>query len=44
MNDEIWLKIALETSKLVHNECKDVNHDIGIRIANLVREILEKYE
>lgn len=31
------VKLALKINKLVHNECKDVPHDIGIRIEELVR-------
>ena len=30
------VKLALEINKLVHNECKDAPHDIGIRIEELV--------
>jgi hypothetical protein len=32
--------LAIELSKLVHNECKDVPHDIGIRLIRIV----EKHE
>ena len=31
--------LALEMNRLVHNECKDVPHDIGLRLL----EIVEKY-
>ena len=30
------VNLALEISRLVHNECKDVPHDIGLRIVELV--------
>ena len=30
--------LALELSKLVHNECKDVPHDIGIRLIRIVEK------
>ena len=33
------VKTALEMNKLVHNECKDVPHDIGLRLF----EIVERY-
>jgi predicted Zn-ribbon and HTH transcriptional regulator len=29
--------LALKINRLVHNECKDVPHDIGLRIEELVR-------
>ena len=31
------IELALKINKLVHNECKDVPHDIGLRIEELVR-------
>ena len=31
------VELALKINKLVHNECKDVPHDIGLRIEELVR-------
>jgi hypothetical protein len=31
------VELALKINRLVHNECKDVPHDIGIRIEKLVR-------
>ena len=31
------VKLALKINRLVHNECKDVPHDIGIKIEELVR-------
>lgn len=34
--DEI--KLALEMNKLVHNECKDVPHDIGLRLLEIVKK------
>lgn len=34
--DEI--KLALEMNKLVHNECKDVPHDIGLRLLEVVKK------
>ena len=37
--DEV--KTALEMNKLVHNECKDVPHDIGLRLLDIVKKYLE---
>ena len=37
--DEV--KTALEMNKLVHNECKDVPHDIGLRLLDIVKKNLE---
>jgi hypothetical protein len=34
--DEI--KLALEMNKLIHNECKDVPHDIGLRLLEVVKK------
>lgn len=31
------VELALKINRLVHNECKDVPHDIGLRIEELVR-------
>jgi hypothetical protein len=31
------IKLALEMNRLVHNECKDVPHDIGLRLLDIVR-------
>jgi hypothetical protein len=31
------IKLALEMNRLVHNECKDVPHDIGLRLLNIVK-------
>uniref|UniRef100_A0A6H2A6I7 Uncharacterized protein n=1 Tax=viral metagenome TaxID=1070528 RepID=A0A6H2A6I7_9ZZZZ len=31
------VELALKINKLVHNECKEVPHDIGLRIEELVR-------
>jgi hypothetical protein len=31
------VELALKINRLVHNECKDVQHDIGLRIEELVR-------
>ena len=33
--DEI--KLALEMNKLVHNECEDVPHDIGLKLLEIVK-------
>lgn len=33
--DEV--KLALEMNKLVHDECKDVPHDIGLRLLEIVK-------
>ena len=37
--DEV--KTALAMNKLVHNECKDVPHDIGLRLLDIVKKNLE---
>ena len=37
--DEV--KTALEMNRLVHNECKDVPHDIGLRLLDIVKKYLE---
>lgn len=34
--DEV--KLALEMNKLVHNECKDVPHDIGLKLLEVVKK------
>jgi hypothetical protein len=34
--DEV--KLALELNKVVHNECKDVPHDIGLRLLEVVKK------
>ena len=31
------VELALKINKLVHNECKEVQHDIGLRIEEIVR-------
>ena len=31
------MELALAMSRLVHNECKDVPHDIGLKLFELVR-------
>ena len=36
--DEV--KLALELNKVVHNECKDVPHDIGLRLLDVVKNHL----
>jgi hypothetical protein len=36
------MEIALAMSKLVHDECKDVPHDIGLRLFDLVRAARKK--
>jgi hypothetical protein len=36
--DEV--KLALELSKVAHNECKDVPHDIGLRLLKVVKQHL----
>ena len=36
--DEV--KLALELNKIVHNECKDVPHDIGLRLLEVVKQHL----
>jgi hypothetical protein len=35
------VKTALEMNKLVHDECKDVPHDIGLRLLDIVKKNLE---
>ena len=35
------VELALEMNKLVHNECKDVPHDIGLRLLDIVKKNLE---
>lgn len=34
------VKLALELNKMVHNECKDVPHDIGLRLLGVVKKHL----
>lgn len=34
--DEV--KLALELNKVVHNECKDVPRDIGLRLLEVVKK------
>jgi len=34
--DEV--KLALEMNKLVHNKCKDVPHDIGLKLMDIVKK------
>ena len=36
--DEV--KLALELNRMVHNECKDVPHDIGLRLLEVVKKHL----
>lgn len=36
LNKEVQL--ALELNKLVHENCKDVPHDIGIRLMDIVKK------
>jgi len=31
------IDLALKINRVVHNECKDVPHDIGLRIEELIR-------
>ena len=35
------VELALEMNKLVHNECKNVPHDIGLRLLDIVKKYLE---
>ena len=35
------VELALEMNKLVHNECKNVPHDIGLRLLDIVKKNLE---
>jgi len=32
------VKLALEINRMIHNECKDVPHDIGARIMELIEK------
>lgn len=34
--------LALEMSRLVHSECKDVPHDIGLRLLEIVEQYRRK--
>lgn len=34
--DEV--KLALELNRVVHNECKDVPHDMGLRLLEVVKK------
>ena len=38
--DEV--KLALELNRMVHNECKDVPHDIGLRLLEVVKKHIIK--
>jgi hypothetical protein len=38
------VKLALELNKIVHNECKEVPHDIGLRLAEKATEIVGQIE
>ena len=38
--DEV--KLALEMNKLVHDECKDVPHDIGLRLLEIVKRNMDE--
>jgi len=35
------VELALKLNKLVHDECKDVPHDIGLRLLDIVKKNLE---
>ena len=35
------VELALKMNKLVHDECKDVPHDIGLRLLDIVKKNLE---
>ena len=35
------VELALKMNKLVHDECKDVPHDIGLRLLEIVKKNLE---
>ena len=32
------VELALKINKIIHDECKDVPHDIGLRISELVEK------
>lgn len=34
------VKLALDLNKVVHDECKDVPHDIGLRLLKVVKQHL----
>ncbi len=36
------ISLALKINKLIHDECKEVPHDIGVRIMELVERELKK--
>ena len=38
--DEV--KLALELNKVVHNECRDVPHDIGLRLLEVVKKHIDE--
>jgi len=38
--DEV--KLALELNKVVHNECRDVPHDIGLRLLEVVKKHIQE--
>jgi hypothetical protein len=40
---ELYVKLALEMAALVHTECSNVPHDIGLRLMDLVVEKFEQY-
>ena len=33
------VELALEINRMVHNKCKDVPHDIGLRIVELIADV-----
>lgn len=35
-HQEEYYKLALKLSKIVHDQCKDVPHDIGLTLADIV--------
>ena len=41
---ELDIEIALKISKLLHEQCKDVPHDIGLQVLNLVKDILPQVD
>lgn len=40
--DLVSADLAVDMSRLVHNECESVPHDIGIKLANIVRQHFTK--
>lgn len=37
------IELALKLNRLVHDECNDVSHDIGLRLEEICSKHYEKY-